>query len=161
MQFLLDYPLAFGMIGVSGIFIEKNVFRFKGKLQKFNNVFGFICGVIIGVIGRYICHVVSGVFAFHTWADLATYSTVTVYSMAYNSFAFADMAIDIGAGIMLFLSKAFTSQMAKSGDVGKKVQTAPAQEIEEEDDGFVYLDDLKEKETSTSSENNTQTDNIE
>ncbi|MDE7372431.1 MAG: energy-coupled thiamine transporter ThiT, partial [Clostridia bacterium] len=150
MQFLLDYPLAFGMIGVSGIFIEKNVFRFKGKLQKFNNVFGFTCGVIIGVIGRFICHVVSGVFAFHTWADLVTYSTVTAYSMGYNSFAFADMAIDIGAGIMLLLSKAFTSQMAKSGDVGKKVQPAPAQEIEEEDDGFVYLDDLKAKETSTS-----------
>ena len=53
MQFLLDYPLAFGMIGVSGIFIEKNVF--KGKLQ----VVGFALGAIIAVVGRYICHVLS------------------------------------------------------------------------------------------------------
>lgn len=164
MQFLLDYPLAFGMIGVSGIFVEKNVFKFKGKLERFNTVFGFACGAIVAVIGRFICHVLSGVFAFHTWADLAAYSTVAAYSMAYNSFAFADMAIALAAGIMLLLSKAFTSQMAKSGDVGKKVQPAPAQEIEEEDDGFVYLDDLKAKETSTSttSENsNAQAENVE
>ena len=29
MQFLLDYPLAFGLIGVSGIFMEKGVFKEK------------------------------------------------------------------------------------------------------------------------------------
>ena len=50
---------------------------------------------------------------------------------------------------MLFLSKAFTSQMARSSDIGKTAETAPVQEIEEEDDGFVYLDDIKaEKEAS-------------
>lgn len=150
MQFLLDYPLAFGMIGVSGIFVEKGVFKFKGKMQRFNKVFGFALGAIIAVIGRYICHVCTGVFAFHTWADLATYSSVTVYSMAYNSFAFADMAISLTAGIMLFMSNAFVTQMAKSGDIGKAV-TEPAPQIpdeEEEDDGFVYLDDLKKQEES-------------
>ena len=144
MQFLLDYPLAFGMIGISGIFIEKNVFRFSGKLQRFNDVFGFTCGALVAVIGRFVCHVLSGVFAFHTWADLETYSTVAAYSMAYNSFAFVDMAIALAAGIMLLLSKTFTTQMAKSGDVGKNRQSVSVQEIEEDDDDdFVYPDDVK------------------
>lgn len=33
MQFLLDYPLAFGLIGVSGIFMEKGVFKDKKWLR--------------------------------------------------------------------------------------------------------------------------------
>ncbi len=37
MQFLLDYPLAFGLIGVSGIFIEKRVFGNK-------KILGFLLG---------------------------------------------------------------------------------------------------------------------
>ena len=149
MQFLLDYPLAFGMIGVSGIFIEKNVFKFTGKKQRLNQILGFTCGARVAVVGRYVCHVCTGVFAFHTWADLVTYSSVTVYSMAYNSFAFADMAVALGAGIMMLMSKAFVTQMTRSGDIGKASIKAPVQEIEEEDDGFVYLDDIKaEKEAS-------------
>jgi len=149
MQFLLDYPLAFGMIGVSGIFIEKNVFKFTGKKQRLNQILGFTCGALVAVVGRYVCHVCTGVFAFHTWADLVTYSSVTVYSMAYNSFAFADMAVALGAGIMMLMSKAFVTQMTRSGDIGKASIKAPVQEIEEEDDGFVYLDDIKaEKEAS-------------
>ena len=159
MQFLLDYPLAFGMVGISGIFVEKNVFKFKGKLERFNSVFGFACGAIIAIVGRYICHVLSGIFAF---AEYSNMSSALVYSLTYNSFAFIDLAIALAAGIVLFLSRSFVAQMAKSGDVGKKVQSAPAQEIEEEDDGFVYLDDVKAQETNTPSENDrTQTNNIE
>lgn len=135
MQFLIDYPLAFGMIGISGIFIEKKVFKSK-------KIIGFILGGIVAVIGRYICHVCSGVFAFHTWADLEKYSSVLVYSMAYNSFAFADMAIALGAGAILFMSKAFVAQMDKSSDI----TSAAAVEVipdEEEDDDFIYPDDQK------------------
>lgn len=146
MQFLLDYPLAFGMIGVSGIFIEKNVF--KGKLQ----VVGFALGAIIAVVGRYICHVLSGIFAF---AEYSNMSSALVYSLTYNSFAFVDIAIVLGVGILLFLSKPFMAQMMKSSDIGKSVQAAPVdeiEEVEEEDDGFVYLDDLKEQEKQTAPE---------
>lgn len=143
LQFLIDYPLAFGMVGVSGIFVEKNVFRLKGKGEKFNAVLGFASGAVVAVIGRYACHVCAGVFAFHTWADLATYSTVTAYSMAYNSFAFADMAISLGAGVMLFMSRAFLAQMSKSADVGRASANVETVELDDgEDDGFVYLDDM-------------------
>lgn len=137
MQFLLDYPLAFGMIGISGIFIEKGVF--KGNKQ----VIGFALGAIIAVTGRYICHVLSGVFAF---AEYSNVSSAFVYSLTYNSFAFIDLAIALGAGIVLFLSKAFVSQMTKSSDLGKKETETPVSEVnlsQDEDDGFVYLDDIK------------------
>jgi len=107
LQFLLDYPLAFGVIGISGIFIEKNAFKNK-------KLVGFILGAIIGVTLRFACHVVSGVFAFADYADLAKYSTTLIYSMAYNSNVFIDMLITIFCGSMLFSSSSFVSQMEKS-----------------------------------------------
>lgn len=112
MQFLLDYPLAFGLIGVSGIFMEKGVFKEK-------KIVAFLLGGIIAVVLRYACHVCSGVFAFADYADLDKYGSAIVYSMAYNSFAFADMAISLVAGSFLFTSKSFTAAMQQSSDVNK------------------------------------------
>ena len=103
-QFLLDYPLAFGMIGVSGIFCERT------PLRK-NKFFGFIVGAVIAVVLRYACHVCSGVFAFADYADLETYDTALAYSFGYNSFTLVDLAIDLAAGILLFASKSFRRQM--------------------------------------------------
>lgn len=111
MQFLLDYPLAFGLIGISGIFMEKGLFK-KHKIA------AFLLGSVLGVTLRFSCHVISGVFAFADWADLETYGSVAAYSMAYNSFAFIDMAITLAAGSALFASKAFTAQMAQSAEGG-------------------------------------------
>lgn len=142
MQFLLDYPLAFGMIGVSGIFVEKGVFRFKGKLQRFNQMFGFLSGALIAVIGRFICHVLSGIFAFTSYGNI---NAALAYSLGYNSFAFIDLAIVLGVGIVLFLSKAFTTQMAKSSDIGNVVTTEEKEDIGyDDDDDFIYPDDIRE-----------------
>ncbi len=127
MQFLLDYPLAFGLIGVSGIFMEKNVF--KGK-----QIPAFLVGGIIAVTLRFACHVFSGVFAFADMADLDTYSNVWAYSLAYNSFAFMDMAICLVAGCLLFGSKAFASQVTKSSGLrfGKSAVIEYVEDEEEE-----------------------------
>ncbi len=108
MQFLLDYPLAFGLIGVSGILVEKGLFKHK--------IIGFILGAVLAVIFRYSCHVCSGVFAFADYfywdSDLMSkYDTAVLYSFAYNSFTIVDMAIAIGAGSVMFLSKSFVHQM--------------------------------------------------
>lgn len=116
MQFLLDYPLAFGLIGVSGIFMEKGVFKEK-------KIVAFLLGGIIAVVLRYACHVCSGVFAFADYADLDKYGSAIVYSMAYNSFAFVDMALALVAGSTLFASKSFTALMQKSSDVNKLAVT--------------------------------------
>ena len=145
MQFLLDYPLAFGMIGVSGIFVEKNVFRLKKVKPQLNKICGFLLGGIIAVVGRFVCHTLSGVFAFSVWANLDKYSTVLAYSMAYNSFAFIDMIIALAAGVLLFLSRAFTAQMERSGDISKSKAQVEEHDIndEDDDDDFVYPDDFK------------------
>ncbi len=125
MQFLLDYPLAFGMIGISGLLFEKNVFKFKG-----GKMLAFVLGGIMAVLLRWTCHVLSGVFAFADPKVLATYGSYAAYSMAYNSFAFADMAIALAAGIMLFASRAFMSQFDRS----VKVSDAPTEYIDEDDE---------------------------
>lgn len=108
MQFLLDYPLAFGLIGVSGIFVEKNLFK--------NKIAGFVLGAVLAVGLRYACHVCSGVFAFADyfyWDSelMSKYDSAAVYSLAYNSFALVDMAIAIVAGSLMLLSKSFVNQM--------------------------------------------------
>ena len=127
MQFLLDYPLAFGLIGVSGIFMEKGVFKDK-------KVVAFLLGGVIAVVLRYACHVCSGVFAFADYADLDKYGTAIAYSLAYNSFAFVDMLIALVAGSVMFASKSFTALMQKSSDVNKAAEVVPTQEVEDDDE---------------------------
>ncbi len=126
MQFLLDYPLAFGLIGVSGIFMEKGVFKDK-------KVVAFLLGGVLAVVLRYACHVCSGVFAFADYADLDKYDTAIAYSMAYNSFAFVDMLIALVAGSTLFASKSFSALMQKSSDVNAAPQVQAEQPTDDED----------------------------
>lgn len=134
MQFLLDYPLAFGLIGVSGIFMEKGVFKDK-------KVVAFLLGGVLAVVLRYACHVCSGVFAFADYADLDKYDTAIAYSMAYNSFAFVDMIIALVAGSTLFASKSFAALMQKSSDLNKAAE-ATAEKQQTVDDDEEELDDI-------------------
>ncbi len=127
MQFLLDYPLAFGLIGVSGIFMEKGVFKDK-------KVVAFLLGGVLAVVLRYACHVCSGVFAFADYADLDKYDTAIAYSMAYNSFAFVDMLIALVAGSTLFASKSFSALMQKSSDVNNAAEVKTEQPTDDEED---------------------------
>lgn len=131
MQFLLDYPLAFGLIGVSGIFMEKGVFKDK-------KVVAFLLGGVLAVVLRYACHVCSGVFAFADYADLDKYDTAIAYSMAYNSFAFVDMLIALVAGSTLFASKSFAALMQKSSEVNKAAEVKAEQPTDDDED----LDDI-------------------
>ena len=131
MQFLLDYPLAFGLVGVSGIFMEKGVFKDK-------KVVAFLLGGVLAVVLRYACHVCSGVFAFADYADLDKYDTAIAYSMAYNSFAFVDMLIALVAGSTLFASKSFAALMQKSSDVNKAAEANTEQPSSDEEE----LDDI-------------------
>lgn len=68
LQVLLDYPLAFGALGISGFFKNK-----KG---------GLIVGYAAGVIGRYICHVISGYIFFAEFAPEGI--NPFVYTLTYN-----------------------------------------------------------------------------
>lgn len=68
-QLLIDYPLAFGALGLSGFFSEK-----KNGLLK---------GYILGVTGRYIFAFISGVVFFGHYAPEGT--PAAIYSLTYNA----------------------------------------------------------------------------
>ncbi|MBR5565878.1 MAG: energy-coupled thiamine transporter ThiT [Roseburia sp.] len=68
-QMLIDYPLAFGALGLAGFFAGK-----KHGLQ---------IGYIVGVIGRYIFSIISGVVFFSAYAPEGT--PAIIYSLGYNA----------------------------------------------------------------------------
>ena len=80
MQVLVDYPLAFGALGLSGFLA--------------NAKFGLVKGYLLGVVGRYIFAVISGwiffgEYAWEGWNALP-------YSLAYNAcYIFAEAAVTV------------------------------------------------------------------
>lgn len=105
-QFILDYPIAFATIGLAGIF---NGLKFNQKLEPLK----FALSATFGAVLRFICHVLSGVFAFGAYALDAGASNILIYSLAYNSFVFVDLVLVIVVGVMLFSSKAFNNELNK------------------------------------------------
>lgn len=68
-QMIVDYPLAFGALGLSGIFSNKKN--------------GLIKGYITGVLGRYFFSFLSGLVFFASYAEGSGMSA-PVYSLTYN-----------------------------------------------------------------------------
>ena len=68
-QLIIDYPLAFGALGLSGFFSEKKYGLFKGY--------------ILGVLGRYVFAFISGVVFFGHYAPEGT--PAALYSLTYNA----------------------------------------------------------------------------
>ena len=79
-QMLLDYPLAFGALGLSGVFAESK--------------HGLVKGYLLGVFGRYVFAVISGwiffgEYAWDGWGALP-------YSLVYNGcYIFAEAVITV------------------------------------------------------------------
>ena len=102
-QFFLDYPIAFACIGLSGIFANAK------RLEKLPQV-AFVSGGVLAGVLRFVCHVLSGVFAFSAYAEGVN---PWAYSLAYNSFVFVDIALTLVVGVIVFSSKAFVKEMKK------------------------------------------------
>lgn len=68
-QMIVDYPLAFGALGLSGIFSNKKN--------------GLIKGYMTGVLGRYFFAFLSGLLFFASYAEGSGMSA-PVYSLSYN-----------------------------------------------------------------------------
>lgn len=113
-QFLLDYPIAFMAIGITGIFHELKILDDKRPLQ-------FALGALIGVILRYFSHVVSGIYVFGS-GDPDNYGAVA-WSFLYNSFTFADLAIALVAGCSLMASRQFTRLIDSQSQLVVKNET--------------------------------------
>lgn len=68
-QMLLDYPLAFGALGMAGFFHKKKL--------------GLQIGYVVGVLGRFIFSTLSGVIFFASYAPEGMHPLV--YSMGYQA----------------------------------------------------------------------------
>lgn len=69
-QMLLDYPIAFAMVGLAGLFSKSE-----------NRALGLTAGVVLGSVGRFVAAVLSGVVFF---AEYAGDQNPWVYSIGYN-----------------------------------------------------------------------------
>ena len=67
-QLLLDYPIAFGCLGLSGVFAKSK--------------FGLVKGYAFGVLGRYLCHAISGLIFFSIYAGS---QNPIIYTAVYNA----------------------------------------------------------------------------
>jgi thiamine transporter len=68
MQLLLDYPIAFGALGLAGIFS--------------NSKYGLVKGYLLGILGRYIASSLSGYIFFASYAPEGW--NPIVYTLVYN-----------------------------------------------------------------------------
>ncbi len=63
-----DYVVAFGLLGLAGLFKK--------------DVKGITLGTFLGIFGRFVCHVISGVVVFASYAPEGQHPLV--YSILYN-----------------------------------------------------------------------------
>ena len=86
-QVIFDYPLAFGVLGLAGLFQP--------------TVRGAILGTIVAVLARFLCHFVSGVVFFASYAPEGW--NPYLYSAAYNAaYLVPSLAVALVAVVVLF-----------------------------------------------------------
>ena len=79
-QAILDYPLAFACIALAAV------------ARKLPDSWGWLAGMALAAVGRFVCHTFTGVVFFAEYAE-GTGMSPFVYSVSYNSFVFVDLAI--------------------------------------------------------------------
>lgn len=90
-QFLLDYIIAYGFMGLAGIGHNKD---------NNNGYIGMIIGVIVSIAGRMLSHVLSGVIFF---AEYAGDQNPWIYSIIYNStYLIPELIISLVVLILIF-----------------------------------------------------------
>lgn len=89
-QFLLDYPIAFGALGLAGLFSTLWTRSVREGRPAHGAIVALVPGVLLAAVARYAAHVLSGVIYF---AEYAGDRPVLAYSLAYNSFALVSAAV--------------------------------------------------------------------
>ena len=85
-QVLFDYPLAFGVLGLAGFFAP--------------TVRGAILGTIVAVAARFLCHFVSGIVFFASYAPKGW--NPYLYSASYNlAYLIPSLAVAVVAIVVL------------------------------------------------------------
>lgn len=84
--FLLDYPIAFGMLGLAGLFSARFLRETSPKAG--------ILGICVGTFMRFVCHTISGIVFYGSNAPAG--KSVWLYAAEYNgSFLLVDTVIVI------------------------------------------------------------------
>lgn len=80
-QFLLDYPFAYGALGLAGLFSG----RVNGNDPKGGQspTAWAVVGVVTGIFGRFVCHFFSGLIFFASYAPAG--ESPALYSALYNA----------------------------------------------------------------------------
>ncbi|KGG81123.1 energy-coupled thiamine transporter ThiT [Caloranaerobacter azorensis] len=95
-QYLLDYPIAFGLLGLAGI--SKSL---SNKIQ--NEYLNLFIGVFMAIFGRFISHLLSGVVFFSNYA-LQKGMNPWVYSAVYNG-SYLGIELIISLVLVFLLNK--------------------------------------------------------
>lgn len=104
-QFMLDYPIAFSCITLAGVVSDTIKSSSKPYLS-------FTLGAVLSGAFRYVCHVISGMFAFGAYAPSGTTNFFS-FSLVYNSYVFIDILLVVIAGFIVFSSKSFVKEIQK------------------------------------------------
>lgn len=71
-QVLADYPLAFASMGLAGLF------------RRSQKAYALPAGIVIAGTARFLCHLITGIVFFGSYAPAADFLSVLVYSATYN-----------------------------------------------------------------------------
>lgn len=80
MQVLLDYLIAYGVVGFAGVMRTKYLQHAEAK-QTGKMLIAIVSGVFIASVLRYAVHVVTGILFFGMFAE----GNVVIYSIVYNA----------------------------------------------------------------------------
>lgn len=87
---LLDYIVAYGCMAFSGIWRK-------------NGVWGICFSISVAMIGRFLCHFVSGVIL---WGTLDVFNNPYIYSLCYNgAYMLPELVLTVIGAVLLFKTK--------------------------------------------------------
>ena len=77
-QAILEYPIAFGFLGLAGIISINKEFKLADYLK-------VILGVLLAIGGRFLCHFIAGIVFFgqYTPEGISTWKYSLVYQLQY------------------------------------------------------------------------------
>ncbi len=101
-QAILDYPLAYASLGLVGFFAK--------NFAKNHEILPVIEGTFLGVFARFVCHVLTGVIFFGSYAPEG--QNVWLYSIIYNG-TFLGVEFIITIIIIFLLKNLITKDLAR------------------------------------------------
>jgi thiamine transporter len=114
-QVLLDYPLAYAMVGLSGVFSRTWWSLVKRGKWHLGIWLAILPATLLGALARYPFHVLSGYIFFGQYAPPG--QPVLIYSLIYNSFVFVAAVPVFAAAVAVVPALARTSMFSSRAAV--------------------------------------------